>query len=579
MAGEIELSIAETNKLRAQLELPLIPDPSDTPNPPKETASTSFSTDSANRLRASLGLRPVRKTEQDVLREKGTIEKSSRAAKQTTQLADDLFYNEVDLTETWLQNIGKKKRNESGKTEKFALGDDTADTEADLRVAHGADAVDALKEGDVLTLEDGDIKDDETDGVLANDQLKRQNKQKHDDLERKKQALLEYGLRPDFGVDTENEPEGEMKMVGNTIVGTKLTDKDPKPEIRGNLQTVSFDFDDLDEPKAHIPMKKLKKKTKKSNKRARQDEESIDFTGPMTTATLAVEDDEADDLELILATSRAAKQKRRKILTAEEIATEVKMHLRVDAVTSLTEGFVYDDTKDFLDTLTRRATDQGTQADGKASASEEEATHDQEQPQENAKSNEVAERSEVAESSEATETSEAPETETKEEDRSAPQFNTLLDTLKYLRQQDTQAESQDSQREKALRQAYRDAELSRIKISIEERIVREELAKDHSYTSLPADEKEKLFDRVLNDRLVAKGIVAEVAKGKYSRYNSKDALSSYNPKVSLKYTDSSGQVLDTKQAWKHLLHKYHGLEPKHKKRKLVRGDSNESVIG
>lgn len=41
--------------------------------------------------------------------------------------------------------------------------------------------------------------------------------------------------------------------------------------------------------------------------------------------------------------------------------------------------------------------------------------------------------------------------------------------------------------------------------------------------------------------------------------NNDDKYATYDPKVELNYKDDEGKALDTKQAYKHLSHKYHGM--------------------
>lgn len=561
MAEEIELSIAETNKLRAQLGLPLIPDPT---NEPKKEKSAAFSTDSANRLRASLGLRPNLQQTDNLVERTPKSEKSESVKKELKKSQIPLFYNEVELTESWLENIGKKKPKAENTELEDMFGEEVDNgNETEVRLAHGAESLADLKEGDVLTLEDGNVMEEDED-VLANEHLKRDEKVKSDEAERKKQAQLEFGLRPDFGVENEEEQVTEVKIIGNKIINKDLKSQDSDSlGEQEKLRRVSFDFDEFDAPKPQITMKKIKKKLKKSNKRSRTDDETIEFSEPMTTTSLNVEEEENDDLELLLAASRAAKQKRRKLMSAEEIATEIKMHLRVDAVSNMTDGFVYDDTKEFLDTIKK--------PELKVEKTELKEDSKSDEPETHVESHEEEDKPDFASSHQ-----EEPAADEDPEPSAAPKFSTLLDTLRYLRQNQPESETPDNMN----RQAYRDAELNKIKISIEERVVREELEKDHSYTSLSTEEKEKVLDRVLNEKLVAKGIVPEIQKGKYSRYSApEDKLASYNPQVNLKYTDSSGQELNTKQAWKELLHKYHGLAPKHKKKKIIVSESKDRVVG
>lgn len=598
MVQEIELSIAETNMLRAQLGLLLIPDPEE--SRPEEVAGT-LTTEGANRLRMSLGLRP-KQEEVGTMRGEPTrgMEKNTemtRLGEKKSKKQNKLFYNDIESTESWLENIGKKKSGEqkSGATREATSKTEDLDTEFTL--AHG-DLVSELRDGEVLTLEDGGILEEDQDDILVSEKMQKLAKEERDMAERKKQALLEYGLRERFEDDDEIVKHNLKVTIKGSQIHVLKTQKEGDDEKSKGVKKVIFDdLDDLDPPKAPVKMKKIKKAKKPSKKRSREDD-SVEDTGPMFT--VALDDEEEDDeLELMLASARKNKQKQRKMMTAEQIAIEVRLHLRADAMSEIRDGFVYDDTRDFFDTLQHQReqdiADSGKDGDVAESGNDRDVVESKEEVADSKREVAVADSREelekrigIANGSVKGEKELPPipqgsnleaseDTSGDSVENSGPKFTTLLDTLKYLRQN---GQAEENQYDKVNRQAQKEAELNRIKISIEERIVREELLNDHSYIGALNDEKEKIFDRVLNDRLVAKGIVQAVSRGKYSRYtSSKVPLSSYNPKVRLRYTDRSGQELDTKQAWKELLHKYHGLEPKHKKQKGKSQEPKETVIG
>lgn len=569
----------------------------------------SFSNDSANLLRKSLGLRPKESPDNDMLE---TKEKSRKQVDDKKSLKEEkLFYKDIESTESWLENIGKKRqveRTETKTSQPEKLEQKAEDVNPEFTLAH-ANMILELGDGDILTLEDGSVVDEVEEDILVNENMKKLAKEKKDNLERKKMGQLECGLRESFHEeDNQQNPEFKLPFVqgkiamsgvpreGKAASSSGLNDDwDPKvrnPEelYEDDLEILNIrDQDQRDRRKRPAVMKKLKKVKKPAKKRRRADD-LVEVSEPMFTAALDVEEDNDDELELVLATSRKNKQKQRKMLTAEEIANEIKLHLRADAVAEIGEGFVYDDTKEFLDSLMQKkeeATEDTKQQRRDEEIDKLDSNKDSERPGESISNDSQKEESkekseeklEADGESETKENSEEPEelSDPANVDSTVPKFNTLLDTLRYLRQNNP---TEENKSDRTNRQAQREAELVRIKISIEERIVREELLKDHSYIGAPNEEKEQIVDRVLNDRLVAKGVIPEMARGKYSRYTAqKDPLSSYNPQVKLRYTDSSGQQLDTKQAWKELLHKYHGLEPKHKKQKSKPQKTNEKVIG
>ena len=103
-----------------------------------------------------------------------------------------------------------------------------------------------------------------------------------------------------------------------------------------------------------------------------------------------------------------------------------------------------------------------------------------------------------------------------------------------------------------------------MKISIEERILKEELSKDKSYIRMPKIERSGYFEKLLDTRLKQKGIIIDNNTGTTTTTKKtnlgmvQNNLKIYNPKVELTYKDELGNVLNTKQAYKQLSHKYHG---------------------
>lgn len=324
-------------------------------------------------------------------------------------------------------------------------------------------------------------------------------------------------------------------------------------------------------------MKKLKMKKPKHKRKAIDD--SIKVTEPMVTQTLLEEEPEdAEELEAILSASRDKKVKRRKLMSAEEIAHEVSLHLRLDTVDKI-DGIVYDSTKDFLDTLLAEKEAREEKGNAKEIEEEVEKVEGKEEvenenhqltnsPHELVTDVEKINEAEVEKLAD-NELGQKESDDVRSEAKTHTPLNSLLATLQYLRKSNIVPDTNEEQKqaEKKLREARKEAQLMKLQISIEERTLREELEKDSGYKGLPAKEKENTFDRILNQRLIEKGLVSDVnPHSKYSRYEKKpDRLSDYRPQVKLSYKDEKGNLLDRKQAWKQLLHKYHGLAPKHKK--------------
>lgn len=554
MAGEIELSLEETNKLRAQIGLPLIPIPEkETKSEENVSGKAELSIEETNKLRISLGLRPIPIPESgSKLRdsEKKTIpEESKKTPKEATSHSfapKKTFYNEVGSTDSWLENIGKRVL----KTEKL-LSSVEPNEEADLKVAHSAKGMSLVKEGDVFVLEDAGILDEEKD-VLSNEVLKKEAKIREHINEKRKHDIIQFGKPTE---EDEEPEESEIAVQGSTIFLDQVKEE---PAPKGNTVQFADLFEEDQKPRRSIVMKKMKKRSKAASlKKRERNEEEIQISEPMVTTLLDVDLEVEDDLQNMLAQSRSKKQKQRKTMSAEEIANEVQLHNRLD-VQAEVSGVVYDDTADFLSSL------------GSGDKKKEISVESTEKESVNLaiKAEEI--KKEVDEMVEDTT---GASVEREEEAESVGHFTSLLSTLKYLKANNGISEALELEKEsqKMQRASYRDADLAKLKISIEERIVREELELDTSYKSLPKEEKEVVFDRVLNERLVSKGVVAALPKlGKYSRYKQEDRLSTYNPQVKLKYKDDKGQELNTKQAFKHLSHQFHGVGPSKKKVKKVK---------
>ena len=564
MAAEIELSIAETNKLRAQLGLPLIPVAEGKEEKSPERDSSELTIEQTNKLRASLGLRQLEDAPPKRKNATPSTAKSAANRVSASQVLADL-YKEVD-TDAWLEGLGKGKK--STKKPETVLAQD--DDEPQVEVAHDAKVLAEVADGDVFTLEDLDLLGEGND-VLSNEKLAKVSKQKQDETERKKIDRLRFGAKVSFELDDDMESSGPVVIRGTSIDISEKPDSPPMPIH--SVSTPLFQDEPAEDKTGPVKMKKLKMKKPKHKRKAIDD--SIKVTEPMVTQTLLEEEPEdAEELEAILSASRDKKVKRRKLMSAEEIAHEVSLHLRLDTVDKI-DGIVYDSTKDFLDTLLAEKEAREEKGNGKEIEEEvekvegkEEVENEDHQPRELVSGVEKIDEVQVEKLAD-NELGQRESDDVRSEAKTQAPLNSLLATLQYLRKSNFVPDTNEEQKqvEKKLREARKEAQLMKLQISIEERTLREELEKDSGYKGLPAKEKENTFDRILNQRLIEKGLVSDVnPHSKYSRYEKKpDRLSDYRPQVKLSYKDEKGNLLDRKQAWKQLLHKYHGLAPKQKK--------------
>lgn len=551
MVEEILLSIEETNRLRAQIGLPLLPVEKKENLKKRVSGKDELSIEETNKLRASLGLQPIVVEEPSsgpVPEEHVDLPKKTTSNDQFKVDTDlKLFYN--DAGSDWLENIGKGK-----KAEKTAETEVSKESEG-IAVGHAALALSGVKDGDVFTLEDQNVLDDEEERMV-NEKIAKAEKLRKTEAEKRKIATLKFGVR--FEEDEEDEADELAQVSGSTILLPQK--QDVEAPVRTGTTKMEALFDDITEPRpAAVKFKKKSKKKSLSKKRELDNDAELETHQPMVTEELKFEAEDGDDeIQSVLAKNREKQQKKRKLLTPEQLAQEIQLHQRID-LTEKTGGMVFDGTSDFLSSI-GQAVEDDSQEEVKKEAEkdvEEKVTDVQEEvvPQLDGKAE--------------PEEQEAP---------TKPKFGSMAATLSYLR--GNNMVSAELQREKEARKQQekrvKEAELQRIAISIEERSVKQELELDLSYKRLSKEEQDSTLDKILNERLVAKGLM-EVPKGRYSNYNS-DRLSSYNPQVNLKYKDQDGNELDLKQAFKQLSHKYHGTAPKHKKKKMGNKSEVEHVI-
>lgn len=629
MVVEISLSIEETNKLRAQLGLRLLPTTS------SETClKTGLANHAGKNYDASIS--SLGNSNPEFLRESlDPRQLDSRTG--TGSLKSDSKDTTIDLkgvVDTGIKNGNHEKKMNKELQEK-----------GDLRVGHSAKQLAQVKEGQIFILEDQNILDDDDDCFVNDDLLKRK-KQESNDRERRKMG--QGSMVPDYMEDIEAEEDLDLiQVVGSTIrIQSQPVVEKPK-EITGNITKLSGLFDDLDDDtkpqKTKLKAIKFKKGKSKSSSKKRSNEANDEISIislEMVTLNFSLEDEDIDSIEASLAVARRNKTRSRSRMTPEQIAEDARMNARLDELADLKDGLVFDHTSDLLNTISAGggsllAVEESISSSMDSTAALEDATIAAEESRAvpevlTTVSEDIPEvvsqnvtKNSTAPSIEAINTQQIPKTiddssvaylstqlkrdvskslnevvpgqedtistmsdggtsanqsiknddvpQTTEDDGKTlqrPKLGSLLAALKYLRQNSKFTSDVEKAANKLKREKEKEQNLIRIKISIQERLVKEELEQDISYTRQPAEEQQKTFDRVLSERLVREGIISDTpSKGKYNKYaSSEDDLKDYNPQVHIRHKDEMGKILDQKQAWKALSHRYHGLAPKNPKR-------------
>lgn len=594
----ISLSIEETNKLRQKIGLPLLP----------TTTTTNISSDSTEYK----NYEDYERERLQNLKNNQLIERINNAKfnsnKRKFLTNETIIDNAEDLdTDDWLNNLGEStessKPHKKQKTTivKSNLNDTGPTTTI---IGHTTKELQSLGNNEILTLKDTDlINDDDEDGtgsILMNQDLSNKAKLKRNLAERKEAENIKFNGRHYRRNNKEEEEEEEEEfndidglltnnkviMSGSTIDLSSNTAKPPPPpnDKKKNMLAITNLFEDLDNDtlsnnnniKSNVPikMKKIKKK-KDNNKKKSNKLKLLDDT--IKPVELLVEtnignDDDIDDIENQLSNSisnlRTKKLQTRLEFTPEQLAEEISANKRWEFERKLEQenlknnnnnNNVYNDTIGFLNNLETNILSESGEVEVTTNINEESADDDDE---DDVKQQEVE--------SKQTNPGVYSIVEEKQKEDEAPKFSGgLAETLKFLKSRNildpesiTTTNEELRQQELAREEAIKKSELLKMKISIEERILKEELSKDKSYIRMPKIERSGYFEKLLDTRLKQKGIIIDNNTGTTTKKTNlgmvQNNLKIYNPKVELTYKDELGNVLNTKQAYKQLSHKYHG---------------------
>lgn len=596
----ISLSIEETNKLRQQIGLPLLP----------TTTTTNISSDSTEyKNYEDYERERLQNLKNNQLIERINIAKFN-SNKRKFLINETIIDNAEDLdTDDWLNNLGEStESSKPHKKQKTTIvksnQNDTGPTTT--IIGHTTKELQSLGNNEILTLKDTDlINDDDEDGtgsILMNQDLSNKAKLKRNLAERKEAENIKFNGRHYRRNNKEEEEEEEEEfndidglltndkviMSGSTIDLSSNTAKPPPPpkDKKKNMMAITNLFEDLDNDtlsnnnniKSNVPikMKKIKKK-KDNNKKKSNKLKLLDDT--IKPVELLVEtnignDDDIDDIENQLSNSisnlRTKKLQTRLEFTPEQLAEEISANKRWEFERKLEQenlknnnnnNNVYNDTIGFLNNLETNILSESGEVEVTANINEESADDDD---KDGVKQQEVE--------SKQTNPGVYSIVEEKQKEDEAPKFSGgLAETLKFLKscnildpESITTTNEELRQQELAREEAIKKSELLKMKISIEERILKEELSKDKSYIRMPKIERSGYFEKLLDTRLKQKGIIIDNNTGTTTTTKKtnlgmvQNNLKIYNPKVELTYKDELGNVLNTKQAYKQLSHKYHG---------------------
>lgn len=584
---EISISLEETNRLRAQLGLPAIPTPKSQPTASKPSKS-ELSIEETNKVRISLGLKPIElvtpkpeskpklestgKADNDIILKKKLEEtrqklQMNKKLQRTKTILDNY---EDQSTDEWLSNIGHAKATINSKSPIKKAESDTK--QPSLQLSHSIDELKDIEDNEVFTLNDKNILND-SDDELSNFSLARKAKIAQDMEEKQKVTEIKNGIgyKP-LNDDTYDIKDNVIIQNGSIDISTGASKTEAPEKISTLKRKVDVTLFDEEEdllfnrkPKEKTSMKKLKKKKAKdkdSKSRIKLlDDDGVDMVIKPVKLT-PIDNEIEDDLESTLSLQRQLRQQKRQHLKPEEIAKEIRGYainneeneMEKDIMKGIETGndFVFDPTNDFLNSI--EVNDNIHKVEPVETVDLEPLKSDTQHKNESDKAT-IEDHVDVKVS----DSNNNEEEETTDQDLNKLRLGGVGKTLKYLKEKNLIKPNINTNHEQ--REKSKQLELTKIKISIEERKLKDTLEKDPSYKKLDPKQQEEVFQTQLDNILLQKDIIKPTTDLTTERYT---------PKIDIKYKNSLGQELNTKEAYKYLSGKFHGTskEDRGKMKKL-----------
>lgn len=512
MSDEISLSLEETNKVRLSLGLKPIPAKED---------KRYVERQAADKVAPATGLegRSSHFIQDD---------KIQMLRKKLTQLRGPISLQgerKDDTKKDWLDQIGKNKS--AKKAVKI-----TYDVEEDemplLRVSHKMPEV-ASGKGMILTLKENDIHAEDED-VLENENLVHDNEDaKRVELrkmnrDRKRLRKKLHVSSADIEADEEEESSSVLLVGAETNFSKEFELNKPFEDESGKVK-VTFHNNDSDESDIGDYKTVTIKKRKKNHTNGRSKNGRIALPNRIEHVKLV--DEDADDLEddLYMPLAKKSRLESRPV-KPEVLASEIKREKlereqRKANIAQMSKGMIIDEGVTFLDSLKSNLVE-------KDDFQQSTITSDQ------------SKRSEPSEI-----TNPTAEMATKTSNGTPDFYNGLASTLNFLLDKNVLQPSEDGSTSKPAPFDH-----SKQVQEIRKRITGKTHIDHASYTAKELEEIKKYEDEQ---------VAYHVNKVQNQR------LEDYNPDVQLVYKDEKGNQLTTKEAYKKISQKFHGTKSNKKK--------------
>lgn len=605
------ISLDETNKLRVSMGLKPIP---------AENVSTSSvaQNEAARKNWEEKYLAEKKAKDEERIREniEKVREKTELRKKLTGSTLGDSGSSAGD-TKSWLANLKKKQTAQQEQKEQKKQHEQQITTEASqrktqkgfkkidnqkhkeiydtadlkgIKVSHKLSEIQGQVGDVILTLKDSSILED---GEIELESTELVEKKKLEDKLRAKRGLRsneeddEFMPRKvlskydDIIGDEEVSNFGSFTLDGSTVLSKVPVTNDNLPQKK-NAVKESLEFDvqaiakgygddditgvlgtDYQEAKPAKFKKSRKKKSKPQaikKRKAEDDEDDIPLV-----------DDDFDIQNALSISRRKAQQshvKKARVLTPQELADEIKNEEDETALLPEpeTDGLVISSTTDFLNVIKQRAANNKQEEKPKM----QQRQRREETPEENEISHTIQDIA-ITEETEV----EEPHPAVGPVDASviAPEEPTLSgglgDALKLLRthgvlSKPNEDDLVEQQRKKQQREWANQLTRSKIERDLELAQLREEIRHSGQYSHLSQREREELAQQSNRERDLADARDAQ------------RSFANYKPVINIEYRDEAGRLLNTKEAYKHMSHHFHGKGPgKGRVEKQLKRDEEE----
>ena len=548
MAQEISLSIEETNKLRISLGLkPIKADtsPEDEPSKPNSNnngGKAGTAIESANSYDRSAFI------DEKVTKLRRSLQRAKSNASSDTVLGSK---NDDGIDKDWLNKVGTKKTARNTISKKYydeEEENEESNSNNDLGLKVSRTIVDLPSNGGViLTLKEADIGAEDAEDVLVDEGVTQDAEQakklrlKRINEERKRKKIKAGG-----SYEEEDEETEYLRLVNGKIIGTddkvsgENQDDGNGNRIKVTLESSQSEGDD--KPASDFAPTKMKKRKKlKSQQLSRKRPRPVSQAKKVVLIDEDMDDpvDERQDFLTIQRRPNNDKSEKHAQQIALELDRERKeKEQRAASVSRVnkSQNLIIDESSAFLDALKSDIVAQSSGGSG---------TREFEKIDLKAASTGNLVTKPAAES--------ISEKEEELSDQKKPQFHDgLASTLSFLRDRQilpARGQNVDAATRK------KEADLLALKQKVEGRKVKERFQKELLQGNLQYSKDE--LDRIqeFQDKEVTK------------RNNEiqSERLANYNPQVKLTYKDERGNELTTKEAYKKLSQAFHGTRSNRKK--------------